>query len=62
MGALLIEARDAHRDSPAEGKKTLDPDIVTGLTSRYRPTAESGLTAPSTGGPAPRATPAPAAS
>ena len=45
MAALLIEARDAARDARAEGKKTLDADIVAGLTSRYRSIAGSGLAA-----------------
>ncbi len=45
MAALLIEARDTARTARAEGKKALTPDILDGLTSRYRSTAESGLAA-----------------
>jgi transposase len=45
MAALLIEARDAARSARSEGKKTLNQDTVTGLTSRYRAIARAGLAA-----------------
>ena len=45
MAWLLIEARDAAREARGEGRRALDPDAVSGLTSRYRAIAESGLAA-----------------
>lgn len=42
MAALLIKARDAARDARAEGKKALDPDTLTALTSRYRQITQDG--------------------
>jgi len=42
MAALLVEARDAARDARAAGKKALDPDTVTALTSRYRTITQDG--------------------
>jgi transposase len=43
MAALLIEARDAARDSRAAGKKSLDLEVLGGLTGRHRAIATSGL-------------------
>ena len=42
MAALLIEARGAARDARLSGKKALDPDTVTALTSRYRQITQDG--------------------
>jgi transposase len=43
MAGLLIEARDAARGARADGKKTLDLDVLGSLVDRYRDIARSGL-------------------
>jgi transposase len=43
MAGLLIEARDVARDARADGKKTLDLDVLGDLVDRYRSIAASGL-------------------
>jgi len=43
MAALLIEVRDAARAARAEGKKSLGPDVLDSITSRYRAIAQDGL-------------------
>jgi transposase len=45
MAGLLIEARDAARGTRAEGRKSLDPDVLGSLTGRYKAIAASGLAA-----------------
>jgi transposase len=43
MAGLLIEARDAARDTRAAGRKSLDQDVLEDLTGRYREIAQAGL-------------------
>lgn len=43
MAGLLVEARDAARDARAEGRKSLDQDVLGDLVDRYRAIATSGL-------------------